>query len=75
VDTAMAVHVLTVRVVSDGQVLAVRQRPFLVLADGEDPDQGAQELWRMAEVLDGQAEDIEAARHDPGHHKHHWWLP
>ena len=71
----MAVNILTVRVISDGEVLAVRQAPFLVLREGESREQGEVELYRLAEALIDEAGELERARHDPHHRKHHWWMP
>lgn len=71
----MAVHILTVRILTDGEVTAVKQKPFLVLADGESREQGEVELWRMAERLADEAEELQAGRHDPEHRRHHWWMP
>jgi hypothetical protein len=71
----VAVNILTVRVLSDGEVLAVRQEPFLVLEEGEDREQGARQLRALAEELEEQAADLERARYDNQHRRHHWWMP
>lgn len=71
----MPVNILTVRVrAADGEVVAVRQEPFLVLNEGESRAQGEVELWRLAEHLLDEAGELEAARHEPGHRHHHWWV-
>ena len=72
----MPAQILTVRVIdAGGRVTAVRQAPFLVLAEGEDKEQGVRELVALAEQLIAEAEELELARFDPLHRRHHWWQP
>ena len=71
----MAVHIFTARILSGGEVLAVKQVPFLVLDEGEDSEQGERQLRALAEELEDQADDLEQARYDNQHRRHHWWMP
>lgn len=71
----MPVSILTARIIAGSEVMAVAQVPFLVLEEGEDAEQGARRLRALAEELEAQAEDLERARYDRQHRRHHWWMP
>lgn len=71
----MPVHIFTARIIAGSEVMAVTQVPFLVLGESENAEQGARQLRSLAEELEAQAEDLERARYDSHHRRHHWWMP
>lgn len=71
----MPVQILTVRTLARGQVTAVHQAPFYVFAEGETSEQAERELARMAGLLEAEAMELQYARFDHRHHRHHWWMP
>lgn len=69
----MPVYTAVTRIADGGQVTAVKPSCFAVLGEGESKGDLLRELWTQIGGLEQLAAEIEAGRHDPGHHHHHYW--
>jgi len=70
----MTVYTLTARIISGGEVVAVKQAPFHVM-DGAEADLTAalQALLKAEADIAEAAQDLQDAAKDISHPKHHWW--
>lgn len=71
----MPVYILTAQLRdAGGQVVDVKQAPFLVLEPGESNDDAIRDLQEAARQLEQEADELQEAARDRESRHRRWWL-